>query len=307
MAVRATRIALLCGMRTPARSLLLAVVMLTATQAWAQPLNPKRVAKLATSLNETSGLLVAGGTVWTQLDGGHPHRLFQVDTLTGTVLREVEIANATNADWEDITTDSRWVFVGAFGNNHGDRKDLCIYRFPLAALLDTTVPSVIADTIRFAYADQTDFTPAHNDTNFDCEAFVAVDDSLFLFTKQWNDGQTTLYALPAVPGDHIAVRRATLDTRGLVTGATHDPVTGAIALVGYTRCLYMPFVWTLSGYTGHAFFAGSTVRRSIRRPFMQMEAIAWRRHGSVFLTNERSPFRRARLRKLELDIPLPSF
>ena len=109
-------------MRPHALALLSTLLVLHSAQAWAQPVKPKRVARLATSLNETSGLLVAGSTVWTQLDGGHPHRLFQMDTLTGAVLREVEIANAANTDWEDICTDGRWVFVGDFGNNSGYRR-----------------------------------------------------------------------------------------------------------------------------------------------------------------------------------------
>lgn len=141
---------LLCSMRPHALALLSTLLVLHTARAWAQPVKPQRVTRLAPSRNETSGLLFAGGTVWTQLDGGHPHRLFQVDTLTGAVLREVEIANAANTDREDICTDGRWVFVGDFGNNNGNRRDLRIYRFPLAALLDTGLASVIADTIRFA-------------------------------------------------------------------------------------------------------------------------------------------------------------
>lgn len=154
-------------MRPHALVLLSTLLVLHSARAWAQPAKPQSGTRLAPSLNETSGLLVAGGTVWTHLDGGHPHRLFQVDTLTGAVLREVEIANTANTDWEDICTDGRWVFVGDFGNNNGNRKDLRIYRFPLAALLEPGVASVIADTIRFAYADQVDFTPAPRATNFD--------------------------------------------------------------------------------------------------------------------------------------------
>ena len=277
--------------------------VLPATRALAQTLTPTVITPLATSLNETSGLLLSGGTLWTQLDSGNPHRLYQVDTITGVVLREVELANAANADWEDIDTDGDQVFVGDVGNNAGDRTDLRFYRFPLDSLLDPGVESVLADTIRFAYADQVDFTSAPNATNFDCEAFVAVDDSLFLFTKNWIDGRTLLYALSATPGDHLAERRDTLDTQGLVTGASRDPLTGAIALVGYTNGLFVPFVWALSDYPGHAFFDGSAVRHALTLAFVQMEAIAWRGPGSVFLSNEQSPFSAARLWQLELDMP----
>lgn len=289
-------------MRLSAFTLLPAMaMMLPATQALAQTLTPTVITPLSTSLNETSGLLIAGGTVWTQLDGGNPQRLYQVDTTTGAVLREVELANAANADWEDMETDGNWVYVGDFGNNSGSRTDLRIYRFPLDSLLDASVDSVMADTIRFAYADQVDFTPAPNATNFDCEAFVAADDSLFLFTKNWLDSRTALYALPATPGDHLAQRRDTLDAQGLVTGATRDPLTGAVALIGYTNSLFVPFVWELGGYPGDAFFDGSAVRHALTLAFVQMEAIAWSGPGSVFITNEQSPLSPARLWRLDLD------
>ncbi|MFZ1689334.1 MAG: T9SS type A sorting domain-containing protein, partial [Flavobacteriales bacterium] len=128
------------------------------------------------------------------------------------------------------------------------------------------------------------------------------DDSLFLFTKNWLDSRSMLYALPAVPGDQMAVSRDTLDTQGLVTGATYDPITGAVALVGYTNTVFIPFVWQLSGYPGHNFFDGTAVRHALSLAFVQMEAIAWRGPGAVFLSNEQSPFSAARLWNLELDI-----
>lgn len=96
----------------------------------AQTLMPVVMTPLATSLNETSGPLSANGAVLTQLDSGNPARLYQLDTLTGNVLREVVIANVSNADWEDIDTDGDWAFVGDIGNNSGDRTDLRIFRWP---------------------------------------------------------------------------------------------------------------------------------------------------------------------------------
>ena len=117
------------------------------------------VTPLATTLNETSGLLNTGGTLWTQLDGGNPRRLYQVDILTGDVLREVELTNTSNSDREEIGTDGNWMYIGDFGNNNGDRTELRFFRFPLSQLLEPDVDSVTVDTIRFAYADRLDFTP----------------------------------------------------------------------------------------------------------------------------------------------------
>ena len=219
-------------------------------------------------MKETSGLLMVNGMPWTHCDSGNPNSLYLFDPATGKVLREVVLENASNVDWEALTTDGTWVYVGDFGNNRGDRMDLRIYRFPLEKLLDEAVTSAMVDTIAFAYADQTDFTPAEQATNRDCEAFIAKDDSLFLFTKNWVDFHTHLYVLPAEPGEHLAVRRDTLEAMGLITAASHDPERGVIALLGYTSVM-SPFVWRLSGFPGNDLFRGQGQRASVRAPLVR--------------------------------------
>lgn len=271
--------------------------------AGAQVLVPTVITPLNTTLNETSGLVVLNGQVWTQLDSGNPNSLYRLDPTDGEVLRSVVIANAPNTDWEDIAADGQWLYIGDFGNNNGDRTDLRVYRVALADLLDTANASVLADTIRFAYALQSDFTSATNNNDWDCEAMIAVDDSLFLFSKNWVNNKSYLYALPATPGDHFAERRDTLDAQGLVTGATYDPANGAIALIGYTDGLYLPFVWRFAGYPQHAFFQGVAQRNMLSSGITQMEGIAWHGIGSVYISNEMSVLNGARLWELQLDLP----
>lgn len=87
----------------------------------------------------------------------------------------------TNIDWEEISQDADFVYVGDFGNNHnGIRADLHILRITKESILSDH--SVI-ETINFSYSNQTDFAPAgSNNTDFDCEAFIASNGSIFLFT-----------------------------------------------------------------------------------------------------------------------------
>lgn len=268
----------------------------------AQTLVPSLVTPLSSALNETSGLLLWEGRLWTQLDSGNPPSLYAVDTSSGDTLRSVGTANAGNVDWEEITTDGTWCYIGDFGNNDGARMDLRIYRFPLVLLQDSTISSVTVDTIRFAFADQTDFTPLPNATNWDCEAMVAVDDSLFLFTKNWQNGQSYLYALPAVPGDHLAQRRDTLDSQGMITGASLDPLVPALALCGYTSGL-APFLWRITGFQGHDFFNGTAQRFPLALPFTQVEGVAWNGVDTVLLSNELFAFSPARLWRCALSVP----
>ncbi|MGB3525986.1 MAG: T9SS type A sorting domain-containing protein [Flavobacteriales bacterium] len=267
----------------------------------AQVLIPTVITPLSTTLNETSGLLVLNGEVWTQLDSGNPNALYRIDPGNGEVLRTVTVSNASNVDWEEITTDGTWLYIGDFGNNMGSRTDLRVYRVSLAELLDPGTSALLADTIRFSYPLQTDFTPADRANDWDMEAMIAVDDTLFLFSKNWVSRNSYLYALSAEPGDQLAIRRDTLPAQGIITGATYSPSTGGIALIGYSVGEYQPFIWRLAQYPGHAFFRGIAQRDVLVSGFTQMEGIAWAAADTVYMTNEFSTLNVARLWALPLD------
>ena len=269
----------------------------------AQVLVPTVITQLDPVVNETSGLVVVNGEVWTQLDSGNPNAIYRIDPVNGAVLRSVTLSNATNVDWEEITTDEEWLYIGDFGNNLGSRTDLRVYRVSLSELLEPATMSLVADTIRFSYALQTDFTPADRANDWDMEAMIARDDSLFLFSKNWVSGTSYLYALPADPGEHLAIRRDTLEAQGLITGATYDPSNNAVALVGYTSGLYLPFVWRFANYPGHAFFQGVAQRNTLGVGITQMEAIAWAGPSTTYLSNEQSILNAARLWELQLELP----
>lgn len=269
------------------------------SSASAQPLVPSPRCELDSSEHEASGLLLVDGMLWTVLDSGNPHAIFQVDPVTCAVTRSLTLPNAVNTDWEDLAMDDAWVYVGDFGNNGGNRTDLRVYRIPLAALLDEGVTEVLADSIRFAYVGQTDFTLAYDANNWDCEAFVARNDSLFLFSKNWLTSDCYLYALPAAPGEYLAIRRDTLQSEGLVSGASLDMSNGDIALIGHTTG-YETFAWRLSGYPMNDLFNGIAERHAVTAFPMQTEGIAWASTDSVLLCTETSGPLPARLWSMEL-------
>ncbi|MCB0769073.1 MAG: T9SS type A sorting domain-containing protein [Flavobacteriales bacterium] len=283
------------------RSLLL-VLLIAPLSIVGQVLTPTMLTPLDPTLNETSALVVLNGEVWTLLDSENPNALYRLDPVTGAVLRTVTVSNASNVDWEELTADAEWLYIGDFGNNFGSRTDLRVYRVPLNELLDPTTTELVADTISFAYPLQTDFTPAYRANDWDLEAMVAVHDSLFLFSKNWVSNTSYLYALSATPGDHLALRRDTLTADGLVTGATFDPTNGAVALVGYSASTFRPFVWRLIGYPGHAFFQGTAERIALSLAMTQMEAIAWNGSDAVYLSNESNLLNRAHLWQMPLEV-----
>ena len=116
-----------------------------AFSGYPQELVPLELCALDSVMNEASGLLLVEGSLWVILDSGNPNALFQVDPATCEVMRTLHVPNAVNTDWEELTMDGDWVYIGDFGNNGGNRTDLRVYRVPLAALLDEGVTEVLAD------------------------------------------------------------------------------------------------------------------------------------------------------------------
>ena len=141
---------------------------------------PSEITLLSTVLNENSGLFFRNDTIWTHNDSGNSSTLFALDTF-GTLLRQVVVANATNVDWEAISFAGNYGYVGDFGNNVGTRTNLKLYRF---AISDLQNDSISVDSISFAYSNQTSFT-SNAQTNFDAEAFIVINDTVHVFTKNW--------------------------------------------------------------------------------------------------------------------------
>ena len=216
--------------------------------------------------------------------------LYRIDSTNATIADRLCIKGSRNQDTEEITQDSLYLYFGDFGNNAGKRRNLQILRISKETIINQTFK---IDTIRFSYEDQTDFTTHLQATDFDCEAFIVTDDSIYLFTKQWVSAQTTIYSLPNTPGTHIAHRRETYDVKGLITGATYVPEHQLIALVGYDYdkknllSALHPFIILLYDYKDNHFFSGNKRRLDFASGVKaQIEGIATSNALDFYLTCE---------------------
>ncbi len=245
------------------------------------------IIELSGEMGETSGLLRINGRIITLNDsGGRPH-LYEIDTLGGEIFREVIVANAQNRDWEDIAQDNKYIYIGDIGNNNGNRRDLVIYRILKRDYLKPGNDSVYADKINFHYITQTDFSPKRYSNNFDAEALIATRDSLYLFSKNWINMKTYLYAIPKTPGNYGVQISDSLNVKGLVTGAVYDPVSGSVMLSGYTPS--SNFVVGLSDYKDDDFFKGKVIKYLLELDgSKQTEGICLDRRGGFFLSAEKT-------------------
>jgi hypothetical protein len=249
----------------------------------ASSISPVTSIPLAANLSETSGLIKWNGNLWTHNDNSDLN-LYSLDTITGVVVQPYPLTGTINQDWEEVSQDSNYIYVGDFGNNvNGNRTDLHILRIEKNSLL---VQAPVIDTIFFSYSDQVDFTPTgNNNTDFDCEAFVVTSDSIYLFTKQWVSNKTSLYVLSKVPGNNVAELKTTFDVQGMITGAVLLQDKRIICLCGYNNFL-QPFTWLLYDFTGSEFFGGNKRKVSIPLPFHQMEGITTSDGLTFYATNE---------------------
>ena len=243
------------------------------------------VQKLSDSLNETSGLAKFGEQWFSHNDGGNPALLYQLNK-NGKINKSHPI-NHPNTDWEDLTFSDSFGFIGDFGNNAGNRKDLRILRFKTSALASTNLKDTLkADVIAFNYADQLNFSQTTNSTPFDCEALIYWNDSLHLFTKNWFNGYTKRYVLPTTPGQYIVAPRDSLRLNFLVTGAAAHH--NRIALVGYDKSGngFLSLLWD---FPNHQPFQGNKRHISLGSFIAngQIESVAFADSTTLYTTNEK--------------------
>ena len=252
-------------------------------------IEPTVVDTLDAMLEGSSSLICWNNGYWTWNDHGDSC-LYRIDTTDASILESLCVNGIDNYDMEEISQDSLYLYLGDVGNNNGFRQDLHILRVSKESLLAGIIEM---DTIWFSYEDQTDFSYHPQATDFDCEAFIVTEDSIYLFTKQWVSMQTTLYVLPKTPGTHIAQRRETYPVNGLITGATYVPEYRLVTLCGYEfdmanyASALHPFLILLYDFQDHNFFSGNKRRLDFNTSTRaQVEAIATHNALDFYVTNE---------------------
>jgi len=180
---------------------------------------------LSKKIDETSGLEIVDGQFITHNDSGGDPKLYYLDKK-GKIVFERTLEGVKNNDWEDITKDDQFIYVANMGNNFDTRKNLSIIKTPI----DPT--SREAELIEFNYPEQVKFTTAYNQSQYDAEALITIDDYLIILTKNKLKKITEIYALPKIAGKYEAKKIGSLNTQSIITGGDYDPDTKLLALTG---------------------------------------------------------------------------
>jgi len=253
----------------------------------AQIENIKSKYELPTTVSETSGLLFYNGKLITHNDSGDAAKLYELDTISGHITRTIHISNATHIDWEDITQDERYIYIGDFGNNNGNRQDLKIYRILKSDYNNAT--SITAEIISFSYEDQVHFTSSPYNHDFDAEAFSVYNNELIIFSKNWASSEVNAYSIPKTIGNHSAKNIGSYNAMGLITGATYNSEDNSFLLCGYSK-EGNPLLLYLKDIDIKMPFNGVIEHTDITTPIglaSQIEGIAHISGNKYFLSRER--------------------
>ncbi len=186
------------------------------------------IALIDNTVNESSGLIKAReGGYWTNNDSGGKSEIYRISEK-GELLETRKITGTSNIDWEELASDKEGnIYIGDFGNNRMNRKDLKVYKIGR----DKT------EIINFSYADQAEFPSS--DKNFDCEAFFWFQGNLHLFTKSWSKDNliTKHYILSDQAGTYVIKPLEKLEVKETVTAADVSPDGNTFALLTYGKIL----------------------------------------------------------------------
>jgi len=243
------------------------------------------IAHMNDLLFDCSGLIWFRNSLWMVNDSGGENEVYAVRD-DGTISTTLVLEGARNVDWESVTQDDQFVYVGDFGNNNGNREFQRVYRFKKDDIATgEAVVTVNVQTTAFYYGDQEDYSLKQNATEYDCEAMVSAGDNLYLFSKDWVKGQTKVYELSKEPGNYKLMPIDSFQVDGLVTGADLSPGGNYLALLGQ-RSFGTPFIY-LFEFSPEKIFSNRYLLFDLSSIFgAQTEGICFSDDGRIILTTE---------------------
>lgn len=205
--------------------------------------------KLPSELSEISGLEKWNDSTLIAInDGGNDPILFLLN-LSGQITRKISVSNATNIDWEALAMDENYLYIGDFGNNMNERKDMCLYRVNRNEI--ATLNEVTAEKMSISYREQKEFPPKDHERYFDAEAMTYFEGQLWIFTKNSTkpfDGKSFIYMVQFEANQTKILSKVTelklnktSYLKDAITSACTDTDDHSIVLSTYNRLMKLDF------------------------------------------------------------------
>ncbi|MGB4447618.1 MAG: hypothetical protein WBI92_06210 [Cloacibacterium sp.] len=183
-----------------------------------------KIATLLDSLKETSGLTFLKDKLYTLNDGGNTNEIFEIDKNSGEILSKLK-TDFPNKDWEAITSDGENFYIGDFGNNAGNRRDLAVYKTDFQGIYSKN---------SFNYSAQDDFYTRYLSHNYDTEAMIFRNEKIHVFSKEWSSKNISHYTIDLQNSENQSlVSLESFHAGFVITDAAY--FEEKLYVVGYTR------------------------------------------------------------------------
>ncbi len=245
------------------------------------------IEKLPKKLNETSGVVsYSKSTAWLIEDSGNSNHIYKTD-FKGHIIKKLQVKNAKNIDWEDLTKDSKGnLYIGDFGNNKNTRKNLSILKLHNPEL--EKGDKIKSKKIQFNFPEQRHFPPSEKEKNYDVEAFFHYNGHLYLFTKNRTkpfSGETLVYRIPSHKGTYKATLIGKIKIGSdwdtcRITSAAISPNRKTIVLLSYGK------LWIITDFKKDNFAKG-TIKQVDLGIRTQLESVCFLSQTKLLLSDEK--------------------
>lgn len=243
--------------------------LLTVTSCHSGRLNV--IANIPNSLKETSAIETVANSnlLWTIEDSGNKNNIYGLD-LNGKIVKDIDINNSENTDWEDLTSDAAGnLYIGDFGNNNGKRKLFTIYR----------VSNLNRNKTQ---CNRIDFKLPKAVKSEDFEAFFLLKNHFYLFSK--SNKYTCLLKVPNSIGTHKAtfITKYKFDVKNAkITAADISDDGKTVVLLNHDK------LWKITNFHDDNFFDGEISLLDFEHN-SQKEGLCFATPNTVYITDEKA-------------------
>lgn len=228
---------------------------------------------MSNSLTEVSAAetIPNSNLIWVIEDAGNQNHLYGLNTQ-GDIIKDIQINNAENMDWEDLTSDNLGnIYIGDFGNNKGKRDMFSIYK-----IVQPESKSTHSNAEIITFKLPKEIKPQ------DFESFFLFNDYFYLFSK--NSKKSILIKVPNQIGNHTAELVTDFSLNGKNTKITSADISDdgkTVVLLNHDK------LWKLTNFETDQFFNG-TIEALPFEHNSQKEGICFRDNTSVYITDEKN-------------------
>jgi len=229
------------------------------------------IADLPNSLKEASAIekVANSNLLWTIEDAGNKNNIYGLD-LKGSLVKDIDISNSSNIDWEDLTSDKAGnLYIGDFGNNSKNRDDFTIYKVSNLNEDETTAESI-------------NFTLPKKVKPKDFEAFFSFNNYFYIFSKE--NKSSILFKVPNKIGKHTAIKVSKYKFNKKHTRITSADISDdgkTLVLLNHDK------LWKITDFEDDNFFKGNIQELPFNH-ISQKEGICFKDKNTVYITDEKS-------------------